>query len=87
MMTLDCCVALKFGNTRRRILKVSEVSANLAVAIFIVNELGEGLKNIFNIVTCISIASKRLGKHISAKRTDATEGRPLLGNGPVNTPP
>jgi hypothetical protein len=38
------------------------------------------------IVTCIPIARQRLGKHIPAKRTHATEGRPLLGNGPVNTP-
>jgi hypothetical protein len=30
------------------------------------------------------IARQRLGKHIPAKRTRATEGRPLLGNGSVN---
>jgi hypothetical protein len=40
------------------------------------------------IVTYISIARQRLGKHITAKRTHAIEGRPLLlGNGPVNKPP
>jgi hypothetical protein len=39
-----------------------------------------------NIVTCISIAKQRLGKHIPAKRTRSKEGCPLLGNGPVNTP-
>jgi hypothetical protein len=33
------------------------------------------------------IAKQRLGKHIPMKRTRATKGRPLLGNGPVNTPP
>jgi hypothetical protein len=37
-------------------------------------------------VACIPIARQRLGKHIPAKRTRAT-GRPLLGNGPVDTPP
>jgi hypothetical protein len=36
------------------------------------------------IVTCIPIARQRLSKHIPAKRTHVTEGRPLLGNGPVN---
>jgi hypothetical protein len=35
-------------------------------------------------VTCIPIAKQRLGKHIPAKRTHATEGHPLLGNRPVN---
>jgi hypothetical protein len=40
-----------------------------------------------NIVTCIPIARQRLGKHIPSKRTCATEGRPFLGNGQVNTPP
>jgi hypothetical protein len=39
-----------------------------------------------NIVTCILTARQRLGKHITAKFTSAT-GRPLLGNGPVNTLP
>jgi hypothetical protein len=39
------------------------------------------------IVTCIPTARQRLGKHIAAKRTHATEGRPMLGNEPVNTPP
>jgi hypothetical protein len=39
-----------------------------------------------NIVTCISIARQRLGKHIPAKGTRATEGRPLVDNGPVNNP-
>jgi hypothetical protein len=38
-------------------------------------------------VTCIPIARQRPGKHSPAKRTRATEGRPLLGNGPVNNPP
>jgi hypothetical protein len=37
-----------------------------------------------NIVTCIPIARRRLGKYIPAKRTRATEGRPLLGNEQVN---
>jgi hypothetical protein len=32
---------------------------------------------------CIPIARQRLGKHIPAKRTHATGGRPLLGNGPA----
>jgi hypothetical protein len=41
--------------------------------------------NIGVLVTCIPIARQRLGKHIPAKHTRATEGRPLLGNGPVNT--
>jgi hypothetical protein len=36
---------------------------------------------------CIPIAKQRFGKHIPAKRMRATERRPLLGNGPVNTPP
>jgi hypothetical protein len=40
-----------------------------------------------NTVMCIPIARQRLGKHIHAKRTPATEGRPLLGNVQVNTPP
>jgi hypothetical protein len=40
-----------------------------------------------SIVMRISIAMQRLGKHISPKRTRATEGRPLRGNGPENTPP
>jgi hypothetical protein len=31
--------------------------------------------------------TRQLGKHIPAKRTRATEGRSLLGNVPVNTPP
>jgi hypothetical protein len=39
------------------------------------------------IVTCIPIARQRLGIHIPKKRTRATEGSPLLGNGPVNTSP
>jgi hypothetical protein len=39
------------------------------------------------IVTCIPIARQRNGKHIPAKRMHATEGRPLLGNGLVKTPP
>jgi hypothetical protein len=39
------------------------------------------------IVTYIPIARQRLSKHIAVKRTHATEGRPLLGNGSVNTPP
>jgi hypothetical protein len=38
------------------------------------------------IVTCIPIARQRLGKHISSKRTRATEGHPLIGTGPVNMP-
>jgi hypothetical protein len=42
---------------------------------------------IVSVVTCIPIAMQRLGKHIPAKRTHATEGRPWLGNGPVNTLP
>jgi hypothetical protein len=33
------------------------------------------------------ITMQQLGKHIPEKRTHATEGCPLLGNGPVNTPP
>jgi hypothetical protein len=40
-----------------------------------------------NNVTCMPISRHRHGKHIPAERTLATEGRPLLGNGPVNTPP
>jgi hypothetical protein len=36
-------------------------------------------------VTCIPIARQRLGKHIPAKHTGATEGGPLIGNEPVNT--
>jgi hypothetical protein len=40
-----------------------------------------------NNVTYITIARLRLDRHIPAKRTRSTEGRPLLGNGPVNTPP
>jgi hypothetical protein len=40
-----------------------------------------------NIVTSLLIARQRLGIHVPAKRTRATEERPLLGNGPVNTPP
>jgi hypothetical protein len=32
-------------------------------------------------------ARQRLGKHIPAKRKRASEGRPLLGNEPANTPP
>jgi hypothetical protein len=40
-----------------------------------------------DIVTCITIARQRLCKHIPAKRTNATEGRQLLGNGQVNMPP
>jgi hypothetical protein len=39
-----------------------------------------------NIVTFIAIARQLLYKHIPGKRTHATEGRPLLDNGPVNTP-
>jgi hypothetical protein len=39
------------------------------------------------ILMCIPIARQRLGKNIPVKRTHATEGRPLLGNGPVHTPP
>jgi hypothetical protein len=39
-----------------------------------------------NIVKCIPISRQRLGKHIPAKRTRATEGRPLLCNGLVNKP-
>jgi hypothetical protein len=39
-----------------------------------------------SIVTCISIARQRLCKHIPVKRMCATKGRPLLGNGAVNTP-
>jgi hypothetical protein len=35
----------------------------------------------------IPIARQRLGKHIPAKRTRATEGRSLLGNGPENISP
>jgi hypothetical protein len=38
------------------------------------------------IVTSILIARQRLGKHIPAKRTLATIGRPMLGNGSVNKP-
>jgi hypothetical protein len=40
-----------------------------------------------NIVMGIPIATQRLGKHIPTKRTRAIEGLPLLGKGPVNTPP
>jgi hypothetical protein len=40
-----------------------------------------------NIVTFILIARQRIGKHIPAKHTHVTEGRPLLGNGPVNPLP
>jgi hypothetical protein len=36
---------------------------------------------------CIPIAKQRLDKYISAKRTRATEGRPLLGNGLINMSP
>jgi hypothetical protein len=32
-------------------------------------------------------ATQRLGKHIRVKRKHAAEGRPLLGNEPVNQPP
>jgi hypothetical protein len=39
------------------------------------------------IMTCIPIASQRLGKHIPAKRMRATEEYPLLSNGPLDTPP
>jgi hypothetical protein len=39
-----------------------------------------------DIVTCIPIDRQRLGKDIPAKITRLTEGRPLLGNGPVNMP-
>jgi hypothetical protein len=38
-----------------------------------------------NNVTCIPIARQRLYKHVPAKQMHATEGHPLLGNGPVNT--
>jgi hypothetical protein len=38
-------------------------------------------------VTYVPIARQRLGKHIPAKHMYATEGCPLLGNGPVNMPP
>jgi hypothetical protein len=37
------------------------------------------------ILTIIPIVRQRLGKHIPAKRTHATERRLLLGNGAVNT--
>jgi hypothetical protein len=37
-----------------------------------------------NIVTCITIARQRVGKHIPAKHAHATIGRLLLGNGAVN---
>jgi hypothetical protein len=40
-----------------------------------------------NIVTYIPIARQRLGKHIPAKCAHATEGRPLLDNGPINMTP
>jgi hypothetical protein len=40
-----------------------------------------------NTVTCILVATQRRGKYSPAKRMRATEGRPLLGNGQVNTPP
>jgi hypothetical protein len=42
--------------------------------------------HIYN-MTFIPIARQRLGKHISAKRKHATEWRPLLGNGRLNTYP
>jgi hypothetical protein len=38
------------------------------------------------IVTCRPTVRQRLGKHIPTKRTQATEGRPLLGNGQVSAP-
>jgi hypothetical protein len=38
-------------------------------------------------VTCTHITRERRGKHILTKRTTATEGRPLLGNEPVNALP
>jgi hypothetical protein len=37
------------------------------------------------IVACIPIARQRVGKHIPATHLPATIGRPLLGNGQVNT--
>jgi hypothetical protein len=40
-----------------------------------------------DIVTCIPIARQRLGKHIQAAHEQAAIGHPLIGNGPVNTPP
>jgi hypothetical protein len=43
--------------------------------------------NLIGIVTCIPIAKQRLGRYIPAKSTRATEGRSLLSNGPVDTPP
>jgi hypothetical protein len=45
------------------------------------------LINAVHVVTCTPIARQRLGKHIPAKRTRSTEGRPLLGNGEVGEPP
>jgi hypothetical protein len=45
------------------------------------------LKDSKHIVTCISIARQRLGKHIPVKRTRATDVRPLLDNDTVNKPP
>jgi hypothetical protein len=44
-------------------------------------------KYIVHNLMCISIARQRLGEHIPAKRKHAKEGRPLLGTGPINTPP
>jgi hypothetical protein len=44
------------------------------------------LFNFLHNATYISIARQRLGRHIPAKRMDAT-GRSLLGNGPVNMSP
>jgi hypothetical protein len=35
----------------------------------------------------MSIARRRIGKHIPGKPTSATEGLQLLRNGPLNTPP
>jgi hypothetical protein len=38
-----------------------------------------------HIVTCISNTRQRLGKRIPATHVHATQGGPLLGNGPINT--
>jgi hypothetical protein len=46
-----------------------------------------GLRILVYNVTCTPIARQRLGKHIPAKRKSATEGRPLLGNRPLNMSP